>query len=220
MENLDKRLEVIDAFHINRESGNVDIFGRNNKFLYHVVNDLNDGKTLSEEKIAKPFWYNFPKEWDFGYASYGGWIRFAPWITSGVDGIWHLIYEGILGKRSLMNDIKWYEERVCDIRRIMYKNYVNELEESVSDINLYQGSIDEVSKQIGRSLELVDLKTPKTFIEADNERGYVRVQEESIGPFTSDFMLRLKAKEVGADAVVHYMHGSSIGTPVKFVDKK
>lgn len=219
MKTIDERLEVIDAFQINRESGNVDIFGRNNKSLYHMVNDLNDGKTLSEEKIAKPSWYNFPEEWDFGYATYSGdWIRFAPWFTTGVEGIWPLVYKAT-GKGNLLDDIRSYEHRVCGFREELFYRSMRELEKSVEDVKLYQGPIDEVSEQVGKRLELVDLGTPETFLRVDNK--YNSIEQQGIKmSVTPDFMLRFKAKNLGANAVVHYMPGSSMGTPVRFFDDK
>lgn len=81
------------------------------------------------------------------------------------------------------------------------------LKESVKDIKVYQGSIDEVSKDLGEELERVDTGEPETFIRAYSD-------------IDRNLKLRLIAKKLGADAIVHYQPESFVGTPVKFVDKK
>jgi len=72
---------------------------------------------------------------------------------------------------------------------------------------VYQGSIDEVSKDLGKKLARVDTGKPETFIRIPST--------ENI-----NLKLRLRAKELGADAIVHYQPISAIGTPVRFVDAK
>lgn len=92
---------------------------------------------------------------------------------------------------------KKYYNRQCKLKRLN----LGRLEESVKNIRIYQGTIEEVSEDLGRKLERVDIRGPETFIKEINT-----------------LQLRLLAKIVGADAIVHYQPGSSIGTPVRFVD--
>ena len=68
---------------------------------------------------------------------------------------------------------------------------MEELTENIKDVRVYQGSLENV--------ERVDTGNPETFIRASDTFG-----------------LRVKAYLLGADAVVEYQPGSSIGTPVKF----
>ncbi len=74
-----------------------------------------------------------------------------------------------------------------------------ELEKKVELIKVYQATIPEVEKIIGRELVIVDTKRPEQFIECQDS-----------------FWLRVQAYQLGADAVVHYQPGSAIGTPVRF----
>jgi len=66
-----------------------------------------------------------------------------------------------------------------------------DLEKAVKDIKVYQGTIEGV--------ERIDTGKPETFIKAKDT-----------------FWLRVKAYNLGADAVINYQPGSSIGTPVKY----
>lgn len=72
---------------------------------------------------------------------------------------------------------------------------------AVDGIRIYQGSMDEVSRDIGRKLRRIDTGKPATYIKG-----------------SLDFELRAEALNLGADAIIHYQPGSSLGTPVKFVD--
>lgn len=76
---------------------------------------------------------------------------------------------------------------------------LREIEDKVKDIKVYQGTIDEVQRELGRPLERVNTNHPETFLKASDT-----------------FWLRVKAYQLGADAVVHYQPGSAIGTPVKY----
>ncbi len=99
-------------------------------------------------------------------------------------------------------DVK-YHDRKWKLERL----YLKRLEESVKDIRVYQGTIDEVSEDLGKELERVDINQPETFIQAPDSKN-------------KNLALRLLAKYLGADAIVHYQPGSALGTPVRFVDKK
>ena len=79
------------------------------------------------------------------------------------------------------------------------KKNLADIEEKIKPIRLYQGTIEEVERDIGRPLERVDTNLPETYI-----------QREDI------FWLRVQTYLLGGDAVVHYQPGSAIGTPVRF----
>ena len=59
---------------------------------------------------------------------------------------------------------------------------------------MYQGIVE--------GTERVDTGSSNQFIKAENLRD-----------------LRIRALELGADAIVHYQPGSAIGTPVKYIRK-
>lgn len=87
---------------------------------------------------------------------------------------------------------------------------LKDAEEKVKDIKIYQGTIEEVAKRLGRPLEAVDTHQPETFV-----RG------------CDSFMLRVKAHQFGGEAIVHYQNNPMrynphfcIGTPVKYADAK
>lgn len=86
-------------------------------------------------------------------------------------------------------------------------NHEKTLESLVRPIRVYQGSIDEVSAETGRKLERVEVEGSHTFIRTNEEYG-------------ETFWLRVRAALLGADAIVHYQPGSSIGTPVRYVNKE
>lgn len=75
----------------------------------------------------------------------------------------------------------------------------NDILEKIKDIRLYQGTMEEVAGDIGRSLERVDTGRAATYLHKDDS-----------------FWLRVEAYLLGADAIVHYQPGSAIGTPVRF----
>jgi len=76
---------------------------------------------------------------------------------------------------------------------------LEDIEEKISGIRVYQGTIGELQSELGKPLRRVETDKPETFIEAHDP-----------------FWLRVKAYQLGADAVVHYQPGSSIGTPVRY----
>lgn len=73
-----------------------------------------------------------------------------------------------------------------------------DIDEKIKNIRIFQGTIEEVERDLGVSLERVETGKSETFIKAE-----------------SDYFLRVEAYRAGADLVVHYQPGSSIGTPVK-----
>ena len=76
--------------------------------------------------------------------------------------------------------------------------------------------MDEVSKELGRKLELVDTGGPETYIEQDANDFDIK----------ENVFLRIAAKKLGADAIVHYKRYPRpyqrhflMGTLVRFVDE-
>lgn len=67
-------------------------------------------------------------------------------------------------------------------------------------IRIYQGSMEEVERDLGKPLQRVDLKGPLTYLKAGD-----------------DVWLRIQAHNVGADAIIHCQPGSAMGTPVRYV---
>ncbi len=105
-------------------------------------------------------------------------------------------------------DTKRHEEE--NKRRNDENKKRQEREKLAEFIRLYQGSIDEVERDLNMRLKRIDTQTPETFL---RERSHL--------------WLRVKAAEFGANAVVHYRtqrdsttHGDyltfHVGTPVKF----
>jgi len=76
-----------------------------------------------------------------------------------------------------------------------------DIEETIKHIKFYQGDLAEVQDQLGKPLKLVDTGTLETYLEARDER-----------------LLRVKAYDLGADAIIHYLPEPIIGTPVRFVE--
>jgi len=71
------------------------------------------------------------------------------------------------------------------------KRNLEDLTEAIKDIKVYQGSLEDVER-----------------IDTGNQENFIRANDT--------FDLRVKAYLLGADAVMEYQPGSSIGTPVKF----
>lgn len=122
----------------------------------------------------------------------------------GIDtGFAHLI---TLGLYSLSPNIRRRKKATNDYNRKVeqYRDEnLKEIQDKIKDIRVYQGTIDEVQNELGKPLERVETDKPETFLKG-----------------ADIFWLRVKAYLLGADAVVHYQPGSSIGTPVKYSDKK
>jgi uncharacterized protein YbjQ (UPF0145 family) len=107
---------------------------------------------------------------------------------------------------SRLNSDSAYNSKIDDINKANSEETTNNLKNEVKGINVYQGSIEEIEKQIGRELQLVDTgpNEPRKFVEA-----------------IDSFWLSAIASGLGANAIVNFQSGSPAkGTPVKFVDKK
>jgi len=96
-------------------------------------------------------------------------------------------------------DMFWDKAVSRRIETYIQRNLKN-AERKIEHIKLYQGSIEEIQKDLGRSVKRLETGKPETFLKEDDT-----------------FMLRVRSYLMGADAIVHYQPGSSIGTPVKFV---
>lgn len=95
-------------------------------------------------------------------------------------------------------ELKNYNKKFTKYREDNLKDIKNK----IKDIRVYQGTIDEVQKELGRPLKRVETNKPETFLQENNP-----------------FWLRVEAYLLGANAIVHYQPGSSIGTPVKYNNK-
>lgn len=101
--------------------------------------------------------------------------------------------------RKRIQQKRTYDQEVARCRAQNFED----AKQKISGIRVYQGSISELERELGWHGERVDTQGAETFLRAEDTFG-----------------LRLQAYRLGADAIVHYVPGSSIGTPVRFVDKK
>lgn len=184
-----------DGFIIFETDGAI-ILGGNNKYLFRIRHDRDTGEIIGHERSKPPL----------GYDEHGNGLNNACYTP--------LTYLIPAWRRNLRR-VEDYDQHLRLIRKANIGDYVNSLWNSVKDIRLYQGGIEEVARQTGRKLGLVDTGKPRTFLHMDSE--YIETQGESVRIGT-ELLLRLEAKKLGADAVVHYLPGSSMGTPVKYVD--
>jgi len=184
-----KRLNHIDVTRI--QNGKLYVLGRNERpcsfdlfkprgNLYEIIHDAATGEIISEYS----FKYHDPKALDE-----------AKGCSFLLVGIPFLLNELRPSLRKRREQSKKYFETVVVIERANMADY----EAAVKDIRVYQGSIDEVAKELGKELERVDTGKPETYLRERNS-----------------FWLRVKANYLGADAIVHSQPGSSMGTPVKF----
>ena len=109
-------------------------------------------------------------------------------------GLYHICVTEVRKDR-----IRKYKQTV---REYIHANLA-EAEERVKDVRVFQGTVDEVSRELGRPLERVETSRPETFMRASDTLN-----------------LRIQAYLMGANAVVHYQPGSAMGTPVRYADKK
>ena len=109
---------------------------------------------------------------------------------------------------SRRNDIgltKVYDGMKSWMNSLMIKKF----DEIAKPIKMFQGSLEEVTAEVGEVLEIVPSKEPETF---------VRVKE-GFSERSSDYWLRVKTALLGGQYVAHYQPGSSIGTPVRIKGK-
>ncbi len=77
-----------------------------------------------------------------------------------------------------------------------------ELEREVKQIPIYEGSLVDLERRLGRVLDFMDTGKPEQFLKAKDT-----------------FWLRVEAARLGADMVIQYTPGSAIGTPVRFRER-
>ena len=96
---------------------------------------------------------------------------------------------------------------------------MEDLASAVEGIPIYQLTIDGAERYTG-PLEVVETGNATKFVEADD---FGEWKSLTLPPEwqSKDFWLRVRARELGADALVHYQAGSPArATPVRFRDKK
>lgn len=174
---LDDKLDRIEAVKV--DDGKLYVLGTYTKILdkcyREIVKDITSGRE-SETSFMEP-------------DTFGG--VFAAVFTLGL----HYLFV-TLDRKEL---VKKHNEKVEGYKQAN----LAEAEEAVKDIRVFQGTVDEVSKELGKPLERVDTGKAETFMR------------------TSDILnLRVQAYLMGANAVVHYQPGSATGTPVKFANQR
>lgn len=226
----DKRLEEIDV--VRNEDGRVYVYGRRGKERSISVHDARTGQELQEEQRFKeksPFFSDAIRAAMIGSvtgtgAFGGGFIAvcysdrvqkfLADRIKTATDA--EILVLGVTSAGLLLpmaiSAINYIRPSVRQRRgltvaynhdaKVLRERNEKDLEDAISPIRLYQGTIDEVSGELGVGLKRVDTGKPETFI-------YER----------DSHALRIKALILGADALVHYQPGSSIATPVRFTEK-
>ncbi len=107
-------------------------------------------------------------------------------------------FENSAARREMRSLQQAFHSKAMSFRE---QNLAN-IAEKIKPIRLYQGTLEEVERDLGRPLERVDTGKPETYIQK-----------------TDPFWLRVEAYLLGANAVAHYQPGSAIGTPVRFKEK-
>lgn len=126
-------------------------------------------------------------------------------LFGGVRYLNHIVHNASTGE--IISEERWKNAVFWGNHKLDYWEQVKEfqeanmsdLREKVKDMEVHQGTLEEVSQRLGRELEYVDTRRANKFIKTENL-----------------FNLRVKAHCLGADAIVHYQPGSSVGTPVKY----
>lgn len=176
VESLEDKIGYIDVVRV--EEDNINVLGKDSYYghrYYEVLQNRTSGE-ISETSFKDSYSLDVgvPMVLSFGIYS------FAPHI------------------RKREKQKREHEQKVEQFREAN----LNDIREKIKDIRVYQGTMDEVQKELG-PLERIDTGKPETFLEEVNT-----------------FWLRVKAYLNGADAIVHYQPGSSIGTPVRYSNKK
>jgi len=109
------------------------------------------------------------------------------------------LYEYLPGTKKRRKQTKEFWRLRDDIIRINKAD----IDEKIKNITVYQLSLEEVERSLGIKLQLVDTGKPEKFLDAESE-----------------YYLRAEAYKAGADIVVNFQKGSSVGTPVKIVKNK
>ncbi len=189
-----EKLEEIDV--VRKEGNKIHILGRSGPYMNHetpsgVVHEL--GKYL-HHITYDPSSYRFIDKISFK-RNEGRLFRLGQLLSFLGIGVPLLFYQSLPKAVENRNGTAWYWNKV----KTFQEENMEDLKEAIKDIKIYQGIIEEVSRELGVELKRVDTGKPETF-----------VQEKD------SFWLRVKAHLLGADAVVHYQPGSAVGTPVKW----
>lgn len=181
-------LETIDV--VRKEDGKVHVFGRSggrvfspSPYLHYITHDANSGEIIQEDSFKSKD--NSDLVFSFTFSLLGVGLPFF------INELRPSNFKNRRKAREYYNKVHQFKNaNMADLR------------EAVKDIKVYQGTIEEVSEDLGKGLERIDTGKPETFIKGKDT-----------------FWLRVKAHIFGADAVVHYQPGSSIGTPVRYINK-
>lgn len=190
LEELDVMRKIDDKIYVlGRARKNP--FSNKSRRLQRVIHDADTGDVISELYFREPFDLDREELKTSGACSFFGFGLpfFIPLA----------IYHALPGTRDRVKKARGYHRNV---KQFQDANMID-LREAVKDIRIYQGSAEEVSRDIGRPLERVDTGKPETFV---------------IGEDT--FWLRVAAHYLGANAVVNCQPGSSTGTPVRYAEEK
>ena len=123
----------------------------------------------------------------------------SPGVLHGLAGICSLGLAYLIPSFRRRNSIEKEHKRLAE----QYKEAnLQDMIRAIAHIDVRQGSIADAERDLG-PLERVSTREPETFITGKD-----------------NFWLRVKAYLLGADAIVEYQPGSSIGTPVRKVQKE
>lgn len=191
-----ERLNEIDVYRVFDHGGikSLNISGR----ILHVF-----GSSYGHDDLANTVMHHVTLNADTGKVLHEeSFYKINPnsIVLSGVMSVFgvglpFLVYYLLPNQRERRKEQITYDFAVKNLRGENMKD----LEEAVKDIKIYQLPPGDVSNLIGKKFELVDTKKPETFLSAEDH-----------------FWLRVRAYELGADAVVGCQIGSSTGTPVRF----
>lgn len=176
---------------VRREGKRIHVLGRNRKYLHHIVYDVSTEKIVKEDSVRDV--HNFLLAGLMSSTGIG--------LSLGIPIVIYELTNPCAYRRR--RKIKEYYRTVKQFENANKNDYLSDLGQRIKDIKIYQGRINDISQELGKKLERVDTGRPETFIEA-KDRSW----------------LRIRAHELGADAIVHYQpsfSGFSIGTPVKYV---
>jgi len=213
-----QRLEEIDV--IRYEDEKIHVLGRSGNKLYHIVHDAQTKEILEEDSFKQK---EFGEE--AGLCTFLATCGVGLVIVGGAEGgvgeggipiltnaqMLLMLPAAVAGYATPFLDYlrPSVRERLRKTKRFNkttqeFKNRnMDDLTEAVKDIRVYQEPVAGVEQALGRPLEIVDTGKSETFIKDKDS-----------------FWLRVKAYCLGANAVVDYQPGSSIGTPVKYINKE